>query len=138
MSHVETGTVEDPAALVRDRLSMLGEGVAALVYRHDAVVAERTFTGSLPEAENLLELRLFSAAGELRVWRSGEGLRYRLRTESGGGTPAECFDQTHLTWDDRRSSDLGVPRRYTARTYVEYDDDGIARFVDARLTAFEY
>jgi len=99
---------------------------------------ERSFSGSLPPAGNLQELRLFSPAGELRLWRDGEGFCYRLRTENGSGVPAECFDQTHLTWDDQRRRDFDLPERYTVRTYVEYDDDGIARFVDARLMAFEY
>jgi len=109
--------------------------------------------------ETLQQCRLFGPAGELLVWRDGNGWRARLAAD--GNCPAEdCFDEDQILWgttvEDKRGSftllrdgaqglrhavpipvnEHQVGRhevRLRVRHYLSYDDDGQARVALSRL-----
>lgn len=113
-----------------------------------------------PDIALLDEFWLFGSRGELHCWRSGDGYRGRRRQDDDGGDPLEYLEEFHVLWgtavvgdapapgwstisEDRGArfilpatpSDNLLPWRLRVRSYVAYDDLGLAQIVDSRIIA---
>jgi CRISPR-associated protein (TIGR03984 family) len=112
------------------------------------------------EKNDLLDLRMFSAKGELHLWRKadhtfGSRLRIDINKQEDDAALFVCMEEYHAVWGTRvrqeggwwvlsedRVADLHFPfkvemdTRYKVINYARFDSNGILRFVDARLCGF--
>jgi hypothetical protein len=131
--------------------SELGNGFYVLAFKHDEVA----LCGPTGEAATALrqtgldmvkEARLFSAGGELKLWRYEGGWRARLRLD-GQGDNVEMLEEQHLL--DKRFAgrsamihdavagdvkDSAKPPAVAVQSYFSHDaETGLISFYDARL-----
>ena len=105
-------------------------------------------------AATLQQLRLFSASGELLLWRSGPDFAGRM-IQDDVGVQIESFDEDQLVWgspDGESKNGFQLMRegaqgllhappdeiakqgKLTTRNYIGYDDDGCVFVKASRLT----
>ncbi len=126
----------------------------------------RFFPDVAPDyVRDLDQIRLFNNDGELFVWRTGNGFRFRERTD-GAGEPCEYVAASQVLWgtharrldalwiearEDRGirlvipDETLALPvgearkldKRYvlTTHNYIDYNEVGQAGYVDCRFVA---
>lgn len=63
-------------------------------------------------ADALLDLRAFGPDGEVFIWRDGDGLRARRRTDNPKGE-LDTLEETQLLWGTQRDTDRPAPPGFT-------------------------
>lgn len=132
----------------------------ALVTAHDIHNIHHIRFGPPLRMETLQSARLFSDAGEVFLWRDGDGNFHARAIIDGEGKPVEYFDEDHILWGSRvkqakdgfslmsdgaqglqhavpiavRSVDRDRrPLRLTVRHYLGEDAFGLVRVACSRL-----
>ena len=139
-------------------------GIFLLVYTYDQVQVGAVQNGNIllrnfPRPIDLIDLRMFSSAGEYRIWKTGGEFKERSRDnkeELKNGM--KTHDEFHFMWGtkvetgdkwqrltEERKTDIYVPFKveeemlplqYEVKNYINFDENGIAVFEDARLCGF--
>jgi CRISPR-associated protein (TIGR03984 family) len=142
-----------------------------LAHADDGVIWGRVDDGTLvtaPETEfspplrmeTLQSARLFSDAGEIYLWRDGDGVFHARALSDDEGDPIEYYDEDQILWGNRVEASEGGftqmsdgaqglrhivpiavanpsgnhrPLRLTVRHYLSEDDFGFVRVAHSRL-----
>lgn len=142
------------------------DDIFLLIHTYTQVYIGKLNETDLPlHTENLEELRLFSAIGELHVWKQDSELLNRLRidkdTVRGDEKVEEHYihEECHVMWGtdvgphgdwsllkEARGTNIRIPfqisttdqlpLKYKVCNYAIFDDNGIIQFKDARLCGF--
>ena len=162
---IEIKTVQELEASLITTAKTLGEDrpVFLISQSYNAVQVGAVLNGCLKitapiDPQYLIDLRLFCSQGELHIWRIDNGLRHRVRIDSGDGQPNMWIkDEYHGMWGtevepdrdgwmliEKRIKPIWVPFKaepymtYKVRNYFDFDEDGLACCRDARLCEFFY
>lgn len=156
-------SASDLADQLRQEAATLGDGPCWLLAWLDDAVLLGTVTSASVQAQRpidpaiLVELRLFSPAGEWRLWRTGEHFAARRRTD-GRGETLDVLEDDQSLWGtaatteadgwtmvtEARGVSLALPHhvgegdlpfRLRLRHYLADDDDGMVGVADSRLVA---
>ena len=152
--------------LTGEEVGELGDRFLTLVHTSDRVFfsLEKKRDLSVPlralSIESLRELRAFNESGELRLWKSGGDIGWRLRIDDGSEN-ANIYDEEHVLWGDKiagesaeglilRESGRGfsfrvppfgrtpsLPLKLLVRNYYDFEEDGLLHFFDARLVSLK-
>lgn len=160
LSKAEFGTLDAQmtiSSLIRERSKSITGDIWCLLYLTDAVriLELRQGLAKIDKTDTwkIRELRVFGENGEIHVWRTGEEFSWRVR-EDGVGEKIEYADQEQLLWGDKADSDglsvvdsgrgnrivfsvpvtnWNLPVKMTVRNYIDYQEDGLLQFIDARI-----
>lgn len=161
LSKAEFGTLDAQmtiSSLIKERSKSITGDIWCLLHLTDAVriLGLRQGLAEIDKAETwkIRVLRVFGENGEIHVWRTGEEFSWRVR-EDGVGDLTEYADQEQFLWGDKADSDgqsvvesgrgnrivfsvpvtqWNLPVKMTVRNYIDYQEDGLLHFIDARVT----
>ena len=172
MKLLETGKLPGDlhSFLTGEEVGKLGDRFLTLVHMSDRVFFSSEKKGDLSaplralSIESLRELRAFNESGELRLWKSGGDIGWRLRIDDGSEN-ANIYDEEHVLWGDKIAGEsaeglilresgrgfsfrvppfgrtpslpLTLPLKLLVRNYYDFEEDGLLHFFDARLVSLK-
>lgn len=122
-------------------------GSYVFIWQHDKITIRSSDAFVIPSLDDIVELRIFNAKKELLVKRIGKDLFYRLKDDAGKVAGQDYVEkQAVLRGNIAKEAKDFVQDLAKAnlekiailkREYIEYNDLGVAGYVDSRFVNFK-